>query len=93
MSRLTFYRNAKITVAAQSCRSERAERHSWGSRQRLSAGGGGGSNSVGSSSSNSPYEVTAYPEKMEDGSVKVGNIQFDESVVLGKGCEGTFVYK
>merc|ERR1712079_97758 len=32
-------------------------------------------------------------EKMEDGSVKVGNIQFDESVVLGKGCEGTFVYK
>ena len=24
---------------------------------------------------------------------KVGNIQFDPTTVLGKGCEGTFVYK
>ena len=52
------------------------------------------SNSVGSSgSASSPYEVTAHPEMLENGTVKVGNIQFDPATVLGKGCEGTFVYK
>ena len=51
------------------------------------------SNSVGSSSGNTPYEVTAHPEVLESGQVRVGNIQFDPSHVLGKGCEGTFVYK
>lgn len=32
-------------------------------------------------------------EEIGDGSVKVGKITFDTRQVLGKGCEGTFVYK
>ncbi|KAL0110554.1 hypothetical protein PUN28_013865 [Cardiocondyla obscurior] len=33
------------------------------------------------------------PEEIGDGLVKVGKITFDTEQVLGKGCEGTFVYK
>ncbi|XP_071565935.1 serine/threonine-protein kinase/endoribonuclease IRE1 [Temnothorax nylanderi] len=33
------------------------------------------------------------PEEIGDGLVKVGKITFDTGEVLGKGCEGTFVYK
>ncbi|XP_077279454.1 serine/threonine-protein kinase/endoribonuclease Ire1 isoform X2 [Temnothorax americanus] len=33
------------------------------------------------------------PEERGDGLVKVGKITFDTREVLGKGCEGTFVYK
>ncbi|XP_078035621.1 serine/threonine-protein kinase/endoribonuclease Ire1 isoform X2 [Augochlora pura] len=33
------------------------------------------------------------PEDMGEGVVKVGKITFDTSQVLGKGCEGTFVYR
>jgi len=59
--------------------------------------GHGVSNSSGVSSGSRPgayYEVTALPEILDDGhTVKVGNIQFDPNAVLGKGCEGTFVFK
>lgn len=33
------------------------------------------------------------PEDIGEGLVKVGKIIFDTGQVLGKGCEGTFVYK
>ena len=39
------------------------------------------------------YEVTALPYELEDGNIKVGNVIFDPTCILGKGCEGTFVYK
>lgn len=35
----------------------------------------------------------ADPEDMGDGVVKVGKIIFDTGQVLGKGCEGTFVFR
>ncbi|XP_076241696.1 serine/threonine-protein kinase/endoribonuclease Ire1 isoform X2 [Calliopsis andreniformis] len=35
----------------------------------------------------------AVPEDMGEGVVKVGKITFDTGQVLGKGCEGTFVYR
>ncbi|XP_053987934.1 serine/threonine-protein kinase/endoribonuclease IRE1 [Hylaeus volcanicus] len=37
--------------------------------------------------------VLALPEDMGEGVVKVGKISFDTGQVLGKGCEGTFVYR
>ena len=49
--------------------------------------------SVGSTSSQSGYEVTAHPVDLPDGNVRVGNIIFSPHEILGKGCEGTFVYK
>jgi len=55
-----------------------------------------GSNSMSHSSSVSSftnYQVSATPVELEDGSIKVGNISFNPGQVLGKGCEGTFVYK
>lgn len=33
------------------------------------------------------------PEDIGEGLVKVGKIIFDTEQVLGKGCEGTFVYR
>ncbi len=53
------------------------------------------SSSVGSTSSHAGthYEVTATPVELDNGIVKVGNIFFDPGHILGKGCEGTFVYK
>eukprot|EP00092_Neocalanus_flemingeri_P031372 GFUD01034075.1.p1 GENE.GFUD01034075.1~~GFUD01034075.1.p1 ORF type:complete len:1174 (-),score=191.56 GFUD01034075.1:154-3675(-) len=49
--------------------------------------------SKGSVGSVSSYEITATPIELEDGTIKVGNICFDALSILGKGCEGTFVYK
>ena len=52
------------------------------------------SNSVGSNGSQTGnIEVTALPVELENGHIKVGNICFDPCHILGKGCEGTFVYK
>jgi len=54
-----------------------------------------GSNSMSnvSNGSSSNYEITAIPVELDDGTVKVGNLSFNPLHVLGKGCEGTFVYK
>ena len=46
--------------------------------------------SVGASSSG---QITAVPVELENGHVKVGNLTFDPQNILGKGCEGTFVYR
>lgn len=46
-----------------------------------------------SNSSQSKYDFTNHPVELNDGSVKIGNIIFDPNQILGKGCEGTFVYK
>jgi hypothetical protein len=37
--------------------------------------------------------MTALPVELPDGQIKVGNISFHPGKVLGKGCEGTFVYQ
>ncbi|XP_011300602.1 serine/threonine-protein kinase/endoribonuclease IRE1 [Fopius arisanus] len=37
--------------------------------------------------------ITTVPEEIGEGAVKVGKIVFHIDKVLGKGCEGTFVYK
>ncbi|XP_032689202.1 serine/threonine-protein kinase/endoribonuclease IRE1 isoform X2 [Odontomachus brunneus] len=37
--------------------------------------------------------LTIIPEDIGEGLVRVGKITFDTRQVLGKGCEGTFVYK
>ena len=42
---------------------------------------------------NGNYEITATPIELDDGTIKVGNLSFNPLNVLGKGCEGTFVYK
>jgi hypothetical protein len=49
--------------------------------------------SVGSNSSALNHEVTALPLELDNGTIKVGHIYFDPAIILGKGCEGTFVYK
>jgi len=49
--------------------------------------------SKGSVNSVTNYEITASPVELPDGSIKVGNISFSPHEILGKGCEGTFVYK
>jgi hypothetical protein len=41
----------------------------------------------------SPYEMTALPVELPDGHIRVGNISFNPAKILGKGCEGTFVYQ
>ena len=62
-------------------------------------GFGRSSNSASNSTSNissvgsGNYEITASPVELEDGTIKVGNISFNPLSVLGKGCEGTFVYR
>ena len=38
-------------------------------------------------------ETTAVAEELEDGRIKVGKILYDPYKVLGKGCDGTFVFK
>lgn len=40
-----------------------------------------------------PVGVTAVPEEIDHGIMKVGKIEFNADEVLGKGCEGTFVFK
>lgn len=37
--------------------------------------------------------VTAFAEELPDGIVKIGKITFCPDEVLGKGCDGTFVYR
>ena len=71
---------------------------------RLSTNGLMGSNtSVGSNGSHGSrnssshrevgHEITANPIELDDGTIKVGAINFNPDCILGKGCEGTFVYK
>lgn len=43
--------------------------------------------------SQSDETVTAYAEQLSDGTVRVGKISFHTDNVLGKGCEGTFVFR
>ncbi|XP_019770362.2 serine/threonine-protein kinase/endoribonuclease IRE1 [Dendroctonus ponderosae] len=38
-------------------------------------------------------QITALPEELPGGVVKVGKISFHPDQLLGKGCEGTFVYR
>ena len=49
--------------------------------------------SVGSMAGPGNHEVTANSIEYPDGSVQVGKISFNRNIVLGKGCEGTFVFK
>lgn len=49
--------------------------------------------SQGSARDSSGSTVTALAEQLPGGKVRVGKINFDTSCVLGKGCEGTFVFK
>ncbi|KAG6445865.1 hypothetical protein O3G_MSEX004164 [Manduca sexta] len=57
--------------------------------QQLSQGGSRGSNV----STSSHGEVTGQLEEIGDGEVRIGKISFHTDQVLGKGCEGTFVYR
>lgn len=45
------------------------------------------------SESGSNSRVTALPEEIGFGVIKVGKIKFNSEEILGKGCEGTFVFK
>ncbi|CAG2054452.1 unnamed protein product [Timema podura] len=49
--------------------------------------------SRGSNSGSRWQDVTAVAEEMGGGNVRVGKIIFNMDDILGKGCEGTFVYK
>ncbi|KYN04749.1 Serine/threonine-protein kinase/endoribonuclease ire-1, partial [Cyphomyrmex costatus] len=57
--------------------------------QQLSQGSRESSRTYSGKSGNSVVTL----EEIGDGLVKVGKITFDTEQVLGKGCEGTFVYK
>jgi len=37
--------------------------------------------------------MTALAVELPDGHIRVGNISFNPAKILGKGCEGTFVYQ
>ncbi|XP_057319293.1 serine/threonine-protein kinase/endoribonuclease IRE1 [Microplitis mediator] len=52
-----------------------------------------GSRENSRSSNYSGNGITTIPEDIGGGTVKVGKIIFNIDEVLGKGCEGTFVYK
>ncbi|CAH2037698.1 unnamed protein product, partial [Iphiclides podalirius] len=58
--------------------------------QQLSQGGSRGSNV---STTSSQGEVTGQLVDLGDGEVRIGKITFHTDQVLGKGCEGTFVYR
>uniref|UniRef100_A0A1B6C1J1 non-specific serine/threonine protein kinase n=1 Tax=Clastoptera arizonana TaxID=38151 RepID=A0A1B6C1J1_9HEMI len=45
------------------------------------------------STQDSSYGVSAISVELADGTIQVGKISFHTSDVLGKGCEGTFVFK
>ncbi|KAK3867629.1 hypothetical protein Pcinc_026925 [Petrolisthes cinctipes] len=49
--------------------------------------------SRGSSGGGAAGSVTAVAEERLDGTVGVGKIIFDPQLLLGKGCDGTFVFK
>ncbi|XP_068087142.1 serine/threonine-protein kinase/endoribonuclease IRE1 [Anabrus simplex] len=53
----------------------------------------GSKSSNHSSSSAHSSSVTALPEDIGGGGIRVGKITFRPDEILGKGCEGTFVYK
>ena len=61
-----------------------------GSNSSLGSTGSAGSRN---SSSQRDHEITAHPIESPDGTIKVGAINFNPDHILGKGCEGTFVYK
>ena len=73
------------------------------SNSGITSGAVGSNSSVGSNGSRGSrnsssqrdvgHEVTAMPIELDDGTIKVGAINFNPDVILGKGCEGTFVYK
>ena len=50
------------------------------SQGSASSGGSGGS-------------ITAVAEELENGNIRVGKIVFDPQQLLGKGCDGTFVFQ
>lgn len=52
-----------------------------------------GSRSSQQSSLGKNSAITAYSEELPDGLVRVGKITFHPEQLLGKGCEGTFVYR
>ncbi|KAI4494959.1 hypothetical protein M0804_001160 [Polistes exclamans] len=52
-----------------------------------------GSRENSRTNSNSKRSNIVIPEDMGEGLVRVGKITFNTGEVLGKGCEGTFVYK
>lgn len=58
--------------------------------QQLSQGGSRGSTV---SNTSSQGEVTGQLMDLGDGEVRIGKITFHTDQVLGKGCEGTFVYR
>ncbi|KPJ08216.1 Serine/threonine-protein kinase/endoribonuclease IRE1 [Papilio machaon] len=58
--------------------------------QQLSQGGSRGSTV---SNASSQGEVTGQLVDLGDGEVRIGKITFHTDQVLGKGCEGTFVYR
>ncbi|KAL1452594.1 hypothetical protein WDU94_006811 [Cyamophila willieti] len=60
-------------------------------RHQSSRSQSSGSSQSSTLSTNS--HVTALAEELPDGKVRVGKITFDAKQVLGKGCEGTFVFK
>lgn len=49
--------------------------------------------SQGSSGSGSSSSVTALAEELNDGTISVGKILFNPQKLLGKGCDGTFVFR
>ncbi|KAG0719877.1 Serine/threonine-protein kinase/endoribonuclease ire-1 [Chionoecetes opilio] len=49
--------------------------------------------SQGSAGSGSPGSITAVAEELHDGSISVGKIIFNPQKLLGKGCDGTFVFR
>ena len=73
------------------------------SNSGITSGAVGSNSSVGSNGSRGSrnsssqrdvgHEVTAMPIELDDGTIKVGAINFNPDLILGKGCEGTFVYK
>ncbi|XP_050691255.1 serine/threonine-protein kinase/endoribonuclease IRE1-like isoform X2 [Eriocheir sinensis] len=49
--------------------------------------------SQGSTGSGSSSSVTAVAEELNDGTISVGKIIFNPQKLLGKGCDGTFVFR
>ena len=60
-----------------------------------SAGGGhiGSNLSRSSQASHGGHRTTAIPVELPNGNIRVGKINYNPMEILGKGCEGTFVYK
>ncbi len=49
--------------------------------------------SQGSNGGHDGGEITAVTEELDSGEIRVGKITYDPRQRLGKGCEGTFVYR